>query len=62
MIVDAEKLAAALLEATNSILRLNEELAKERKKSDLFFQDSLDAKIEADALRKKVQELEGAKQ
>lgn len=59
MTVDAERLAAALLEATNSIIQLNAALADERKKSDMFFQDALDARLEADALRKKIQEIEG---
>lgn len=61
MEVNAEKLANALLEATNNIVAMSQELAKERKKSDLFYQDLLDARIKIDDLETQIAALEGEK-
>ena len=61
MEVNAEKLANALLEATNNIVAMSQELAKEREKSELFYKDCLDAKIEIEELKAQIAALEGEK-
>lgn len=57
MEVSAEKLANALLEATNNIVLISQELAKEREKSDLFYKDLLDAQIRIDDLETQIASL-----